>query len=64
MIEIINPIEQPHKFITAFFIMCGIWADAKLAWMVYYEMFYYRDAGIDYLKNGKDFVKNKMENIK
>lgn len=56
---LLNPIQEPYRLFTAFWIIAGLWADSKILWMVIYEIKYYQGAGLDYLDYGKDYVKNK-----
>lgn len=46
---------NPNNIMTAFFIVCGIYADSKLLWMIIYEIKNKGD-GEKYLKYGKKLV--------
>lgn len=58
-IDLLQPIKQPYKLFEAFLIMCGLWLDSKLFWMIIYEIKYYPNAGLDYFRYGKRYVINK-----
>ena len=60
MLDLMLPIQEPFRIIQAVFIIAGLWVDAKLLWMLIYEIRYYRDAGMDYWNFGKEYVKNKF----
>jgi hypothetical protein len=60
--NLLLPLQEPYRIIESSFIIAGMWLDAKLLWMLIYEIKYYRDAGMDYLDYGKFYVywKNKI----
>lgn len=49
-----------ENILTAIGICIGLIIVSKLFWMMYYEYRYYNGAGEDYLKFGKNYVKNKF----
>jgi len=55
MIDLLLPLSEPYRLIQAFFIICGLYADSKLFWMVIYE-YKNKDDGEKYLKYGKKLV--------
>jgi len=51
-----------ESIIRGIFVIAGFCLIAKYIWMIYYELKYYPDAGMDYIRYGKKYVKNKLSN--
>lgn len=54
---LLSPINEPVRLITGAFTFIGLFAILKIAWMVIYEIKYYKGAGKDYLYYGKSYYK-------
>ena len=50
-----------YNFGASFFIFLGIFSLPKFAWMIIYEIKFGKDAGMEYFKYGKEYVKNKYK---
>jgi len=55
---LLHPLNNLNTLFSSIMIMLGLFAVAKIFWMVVYE-YRWRGAGDDYLRYGKKFVQNK-----
>lgn len=55
-------IPTAESLFRGIMVIAGFCLCAKYIWMIYYEIKYYRDAGMDYIKYGKEYVKKKFSN--
>lgn len=51
-------LQYPEKLFIAFMIILGLFMISKLFWMCIYQYYFGGNAGEDYLKYGKNYVKN------
>lgn len=48
-----------YSFFTCLWIIAGIYVNCKFFWMIIYQIKYKENAGMEYFKYGKEYVRNK-----
>lgn len=56
-IDLLPPL---YKYLQAAVIIAGIFVISKFFWMTIYEIKYYKGAGEDYIRYGKNYYKFKI----